>query len=127
MVPHLTMRTNGVKQEFRFVKGIWLHRKIRYIRKKNQKRPILHHTCATYSELPSYISTMLSTKEYGPEGWRFDMIDTKSGDNTIDRFRRADSTAPLGLPWAAAVTVTPALHIFILLGTGARSLGNPPI
>ena len=28
-------------------------------RKKNRKRPILHHTCATFSDLPSYVSTMV--------------------------------------------------------------------
>ena len=60
MVVHFTMRTNGVNQAFRFVEGIWLHQKCRQIREeKKQKRPILHHTCATYSELPSYISIMI--------------------------------------------------------------------
>ena len=58
MVAHFTMRTYGVHQTFRFVEGIWLHRESRQIRKKNWKRPISHNTCATYSELPSYISTM---------------------------------------------------------------------
>ena len=52
MVAHFTMRTYGVKQEFRFVEGIWLHRK-----KISQKIPIFHHTCANCFELPSYIST----------------------------------------------------------------------
>ena len=32
MVAHLTMRTHGGNQDFRFVEGIWLHRKIRQIR-----------------------------------------------------------------------------------------------
>ena len=32
MVAHLTMRTHGVDQAFRFVVGIWLHRKSRQIR-----------------------------------------------------------------------------------------------
>ena len=27
MIAHLTMRTHGVNQAFRFVEGIWLHRK----------------------------------------------------------------------------------------------------
>ena len=36
------------------------HRKNRQIQKKNRKRPILLHTCATWSELPSYISPMTS-------------------------------------------------------------------
>ena len=43
---------------FTSVEGLWLHRKSRQIREKNRKRPILHHTCATCSEVPSYISTM---------------------------------------------------------------------
>ena len=45
-------------EAFRFVEGIWLHRKSRQIR----KRPILPHMCATCSELPSYISTILCLK-----------------------------------------------------------------
>ena len=32
MVDHFTMRTHGVNQAFRFVEGIWLHRKSRQIR-----------------------------------------------------------------------------------------------
>ena len=32
MVAHLTMRTHGVNQAYRFVEGIWLHRKSRQIR-----------------------------------------------------------------------------------------------
>ena len=32
MVAHLTMRTHGANQAFRFVEGIWLHRKSRQIR-----------------------------------------------------------------------------------------------
>ena len=53
------MRTCGVNQEFRFGEDICFQRKSRQIRtKKLQKRPILHHTCAHCSELPSHISTM---------------------------------------------------------------------
>ena len=59
MVAHFTMRTHGVNQAFRFVEGIWLHRKSHEIRKKIPKRPILYHTCATCSELPFYVSTMI--------------------------------------------------------------------
>ena len=32
MVAHINMRTHGVNQAFRFVEGIWLHRKSRQIR-----------------------------------------------------------------------------------------------
>ena len=32
MVAHFPMRTHGVNQIFRFVEGIWLHRKSRQIR-----------------------------------------------------------------------------------------------
>ena len=46
------MHTYGL---FRFVEGIWWHRKSRKSTKKFRKRPILHHACATCSELPSYI------------------------------------------------------------------------
>ena len=59
MVAHFTMRTHGENQALRFVEGIWSHRKSRQFRKKLLKRPILHHTCATCYELPSYISTMV--------------------------------------------------------------------
>ena len=47
------------KQTFRFVEGIWCHRKsvvksIFFLR----KRLTLQHTCVTCPELPSYISTL---------------------------------------------------------------------
>ena len=51
----------NVNQVFRFVKGTWLHRKSRQIRILFRKRPILLHTCATCSELPSYKITMHPT------------------------------------------------------------------
>ena len=57
MVAHNTVRTYGVNRVFRLVEGIWLHRMGRQIR-FFWERPILLHTCATCSELPSYISTM---------------------------------------------------------------------
>ena len=55
MVAHFTMRTIGVYQVFRFVESIRLLRTSR----QNRKRPDLHHTRATCSELPSYIRAML--------------------------------------------------------------------
>ena len=39
MVAHFTMRTHGVYQAFRFVEGIWLHRKSHKIRFFFGKRP----------------------------------------------------------------------------------------
>ena len=39
MVAHLTMRTHGVNQAFRFVEGIWLHRKGRQIGYFTRKDP----------------------------------------------------------------------------------------
>ena len=41
MVAHLTMRTHGVNQAFRLVKGIWLHRKSRQIRFFFRKKDIV--------------------------------------------------------------------------------------
>ena len=64
MVAHLTMRTHGVNQAFRFVDGIWLHRKSRQIRNTS-----ILHTCVTCSELPSYISTM-ATNTKGTILWQ---------------------------------------------------------
>ena len=40
-----------------FVKGIRVHRQSRYF--ISRKTPLLLHTCATRSELPSYMSTMI--------------------------------------------------------------------
>ena len=61
MVAHFTMGTYGVNQAFRFVEGIWF---MIYDMSSNliffRKKPILHHTCATCSEQPSYISSMVS-------------------------------------------------------------------
>ena len=61
MVVQNTVRTHRVNQVFRFVEGIWLHRKSREIQFFLRKRLILLHTCTTCSELPSYISTMDQT------------------------------------------------------------------
>ena len=58
MVAHFTMRTHGVNQAFLFVEGIWLHRKSHRIRFFFEKRPCLHHTCATCNEQPSNIKAM---------------------------------------------------------------------
>ena len=57
MAANFTMRTHGVNKTFRFVEGIWLHRKSRQIR-FFWKILIIHHTCAACSKLPSYISSM---------------------------------------------------------------------
>ena len=43
MAAQFTMRTYGVKQGFRFVEGIWLHREST---ETFLKRPILFHMCA---------------------------------------------------------------------------------
>ena len=60
MVAHFTMGTYGVNQEFRFDEGIWLHRKSGQIRFFFLgKYLFLHHACATCSEQPSYIKTIL--------------------------------------------------------------------
>ena len=61
MVAHFTLRTYVVNQEFRFVEGIWLHRQSRQVPFIFRKLPILHHICATCSELPSYINTIVSS------------------------------------------------------------------
>ena len=53
--------TYGVNPKFRFIEGVWLHRKSRQFRHVFRKIPILHHTCATCSELTSHISTMTET------------------------------------------------------------------
>ena len=52
MVLILDGSSEHLNQVFRFVKGI------RCYRQSHRKRPISFHTCAIYSELPSYISTM---------------------------------------------------------------------
>ena len=58
MVVGFTKRTHGENQEFLFVEGIWLHRKSHQIRFFLEKRPYLHHTCATWNEQPSNIKSM---------------------------------------------------------------------
>ena len=62
MVAHFITRTYGVNQAFRFVEGICLHRKSRQIRFFFGK--YLFHMCATFSELPPYISTRLQRVFY---------------------------------------------------------------
>ena len=63
MVAYFTMRTHGVNQAFRFVEGIWLHREIESSDSifLFEKRPCLHHTCATGNEQPSNIKTMMES------------------------------------------------------------------
>ena len=53
MVAHFNMRTYGVNQTFL----CYIERVVK-AQEKNRKRPISHHTCATCSKLPPYISTM---------------------------------------------------------------------
>ena len=59
MVAHFTMRTHGVNQEIRFAEGIWLRRKSGHIRFFFGKYLFIHHACATCSEQPYNIKTML--------------------------------------------------------------------
>ena len=49
MVAHLTLHTYGIKHEFRFVEGIWLHRK------SSQNRFFLsHHYLGPGLDQPPY-------------------------------------------------------------------------
>ena len=59
MVAQNTVRTYyGVNKVFRFVEGMWIHRKSRHIRIIFSEKTFLHHTSATCSEPPSDIHTM---------------------------------------------------------------------
>ena len=61
MVAQNTKRAYGENQVFRFVEGIWLHRKSRQIQFFfSRKRPFLLHMCAKGSEQLSYTSTMIA-------------------------------------------------------------------
>ena len=77
MVDHFARRTYRVNQEFRNFEGIWLHRKSRQIRICFGKRPILLHTCATGSELPSYISTMYPSEITGNDFSSLHLFNTR--------------------------------------------------
>ena len=55
MLAHNKVRENRVNQVFRFVEGIWLHRKSRQIREETEKA---YFTSYVRNMLPSYISTM---------------------------------------------------------------------
>ena len=70
MVAHLTMRTHGVNQAFRFVEGIWLHRKSRQIRFFFGIRPSFRHSCATLNGQPSNIKTMDGVQSVGVRTYR---------------------------------------------------------
>ena len=61
MVVHFTMRTYGVNQAFRFVEDNWSYQQSRQTRFFFLGILIFHHTCASCSELPSYISTIIWT------------------------------------------------------------------
>ena len=53
MVAHFTMRTYGVNWALRFVEAFGYIEGV-----VKPEKNILHHTCATYSDLTSDISTM---------------------------------------------------------------------
>ena len=69
MVAHFTMRTHGVNQAFRFVKGILLYQKSRQIRFFFGKRPCFHLSCATWNEQPSNMKTMGEVFCSSHSGW----------------------------------------------------------
>ena len=50
LVAQITMRTNGLKQGFRFVKGIWLHRKSSQIHFFFSRKRLFYIICA-HSEM----------------------------------------------------------------------------
>ena len=60
MVAQNTVRTYGVNLVIRFVEGIWLHRKSRQLRFFFRKGPILLYKCATFTERPFYINTIIT-------------------------------------------------------------------
>ena len=74
MVAQNKVRTYGVKQVSRFVDDIWLHRQSRHIRFFSREKPILQHSCATCSGLPSNICTMVfvldGSSEHFAHVWR---------------------------------------------------------
>ena len=57
MVAYFPMRTYGINQAIRFVKGIWLHRKSRQLQFCFSEETNLLHVCATCSEPQSYRSS----------------------------------------------------------------------
>ena len=59
LVAQNMVRTFWKNKVFRFVEGNLLHQKSREIRNVFRKRPVLLLTCATYYELPYYVSPML--------------------------------------------------------------------
>ena len=58
MVAHFTMRTHGVNQAFRFVEGIWLHRKSHQIRFFSENDLVYIIRAQELNEQPSSIKTM---------------------------------------------------------------------
>ena len=96
MVARFTMRTHGINQAFRFVEGIWLHRKSHEIWFFFLKKmPCLHDTCATWNEQPSNIKTMgylifFIIKEIDLSTYFQEFLDSSndegsdSGENSVD-------------------------------------------
>ena len=72
MVAQNTVSTYGIKQVFRFVKGIRLHRDNRQIRKFLRKRPTLLHICVKSTELLSYLSSMINNNNNNKHCWESD-------------------------------------------------------
>ena len=64
MVAHFTIRAHGVNQAFRFVEGIWLHRKCHQIRFFFGKDLVyIIRAQREMSNQPSNIKTMIGTEK----------------------------------------------------------------
>ena len=107
MVTHFTMRTHGVNQAFRFVEGIWLHRKSRQIRFFSGKCPCFHDTCATWNEQPFYIKTMVLSSQSGDEVTKTTVRRGLEYDVTVHRLLPPTGTNQSELCWPFWGLVTP--------------------
>ena len=61
MVAHFTMRTHGVNQAFRFVEGIWLHRKSHQIRFFFREKILF----SSYVRNVKWASILYKSRDYG--------------------------------------------------------------
>ena len=61
MVAHFTMRKYGLNQDFDLLKAYDYIERVVASDFFFRKSPFLHHTCATCSEQPSHIKTMIYT------------------------------------------------------------------
>ena len=134
---HFTMRTYGVNQAFRFVEGIWVHRKRHQIRKKGKDLLVVHnmfwatilHKCHGSPSVCAYFKRALYTfivlkafltaiimqfpaiMEFKSTGFSLSFVRVESGTGTSRGEKSDFSRCKQTFRWDQIIHFTSHLHI----------------